>query len=342
MKRKSAILFLIYLGSFNVTPAFSEDVSMPEQEEPKEFSISEEKLEKIQNEMQWLMSEPEVTIATKHETKLNRAPSIVTVITDEEIKNLGYRTFVEILRTVPGFEILKTADLGTVVPAVRGLEAENKVRVMLNGHLINNPLRGSAFDNFDDYPVENIKRIEIIRGPGSALYGENAFLAVINIITYDTEDIDGVKVSSGYGSFDTYEENVVFGKKYGKVNISGMAHYRQTSGFNGTVESDAQTILDSTLSPFDFPMASQAPGKVEDWRQEYDVNLKVAYDDLYFQGWYEDKNRGPFIGPHYALNDETNIGGSYVFGEVGYKKTFEEMFTLKPRVYYDQFDTDNA
>ena len=52
------------------------------------------------------------------------------------------------------------------------------------------------------------------------MYGENAFLAVINIITKDASDINGVRISSGYGSFNTYEENVIFGKNYGKVNIS--------------------------------------------------------------------------------------------------------------------------
>lgn len=65
---------------------------------------------------------------------------------------------------------------------------------MLNGHLVNHPRIGEAFTTFDDFPVENIKRIEIIRGPGSAMYGENAFLAVINIITFDAKDINGVKM----------------------------------------------------------------------------------------------------------------------------------------------------
>ena len=96
------------------------------------------------------------------------------MITAEEIKNLGYRTFVEILRTVPGFEVLKDGSFGTVRPSVRGLASSstgNKIRLMLNGHFVNNPLNGGAFDEFDDFPVESIKRIEIIRGPGSAMYG---------------------------------------------------------------------------------------------------------------------------------------------------------------------------
>ena len=151
----------------------------------------------ISTEAVWFGADKEVTIATRHETQISKAPSIVTVITDKEIKNLGYRTFAEILRTVPGFEILKTGALGDTIPAVRGFAGDNKVRVMLNGHLVNNPLRGGAFVNFDDFPVEGIKRIEIIRGPGSAIYGENAFLAVINIIPKDAKDINGVKVRSG-------------------------------------------------------------------------------------------------------------------------------------------------
>ena len=177
--------------------------TFPGNNEKNTPDLSADVKKEISTEAVWFGFDKEVTIATRHETQISKAPSIVTVITDEEIKNLGYRTFIEILRTVPGFEILKTGALGDTIPAVRGFASDNKVRVMLNGHLVNNPLRGGAFVNFDDFPVEGIKRIEIIRGPGSAMYGENAFLGVINIITKDAKDIDGVKVSSGYGSFDT-------------------------------------------------------------------------------------------------------------------------------------------
>lgn len=296
----------------------------------------------LSTEALWFGSVEEVSIATRHETKISKAPGIVTVITAEEIKNLGYRTFVEILRTIPGFEILKDGATGVVVPAVRGITSSTKVRLMLDGHFVNSPFTGSAFGRFDDFPVENIKKIEIIRGPGSAMYGENAFTAVINIITKEAKDINGVRVGSGYGSFETYEENVVFGKTYGKVDISGMLHYRQTSGFDGIVESDRQTILDNTLSSFGVPAASQAPGRVHDGRQEYDMNLKVAYKEFYFEGLYVNKNVSPFTsGPQYALTDESQIEDNYVFGEVGYKKKYDEKFTIKPSLYYDQFDLDN-
>jgi len=252
-------IFLIVVIPFVSSTIFAEDTdtshltgtsSRNNENQPYRTStITEEFL----TEAIWFGSVEEVTIATRHETKISKAPGIVTIITAEEIMHLGYRTFVEVLRTIPGFEILKSGDTGVVVPAVRGITSSNKVRLMLNGHFVNSPFTGSAFGRFDDFPVENIKKIEIIRGPGSAMYGENAFTAVINIITKDAKDIDGVKVSSGYGSFETYEENVVFGKTYGKVDVSGMLHYRQTSGFDGIVESDRQTILDNTLSSFGVP-----------------------------------------------------------------------------------------
>lgn len=335
------ITFLCVFPVFKLTPVFSEEVLIQEQEkdqkEPEDIVLSSEKIKTLQGEIQWLQAEAMVTIATRHETPIDKAPSIVTVITAEEIKNLGYRTFAEILRTIPGFEIIKEADSGDVVSVVRGLEGSNKVRVMINGHLVNNPLHGDAFDNFDDFPIRNIKRLEIIRGPGSAMYGENVFLGVINIVTFEAKDIDGAKVSSGYGNFNTYEEDTIFGETYQDIAVSGMVHYRQTSGFDGIIKSDNQTILDKQLGS----TASRAPGKVHDGRQEYDMHLKVDYKDFYFQGWYSNKNQEPFIGPQLALNDGVNVEENYVFSEVGYKKTFEEKFTLKPRVYYDQFDNSS-
>ncbi len=267
------------------------------------------------SEVIWLESEV-VTIATRHEMPASKAPCIVTVITAEEIKNLGYRTFTEILRIVPGFEILKMADFGDVVPAVRGLESANKVRVMIDGHFVNNPLRGSAFNGLDDFPVENIKKIEIIRGPGAAMYGENAFLGVINIFTKDASDIDGVRISSGYGSFDTYEENVIFGKKYGKVSISGMLHYRSTDGFRGTVDRDRQTTLDEIFGT----SVSNAPGDAHDRRQEFATNLKVEYENLWFHGWYNNKNRESFVGPQYTLSDESDVENNYVLVKLDTKR----------------------
>ncbi len=324
------ILVLSVYSIFNLTLAFSEEDS-----EPKA------KTEEIMEEIRWIQAEAIITIATKHGIPLSKAPSMVTVITAEEIKHFGYRTFVEILRVVPGFEIQKGSAFGHSSPAVRGIQGSARIRVLVDGHHVNNPLNSAAFLIFDDFPVENIKRIEIIRGPGSAIYGENALTAVINIITNDADDIDGVKFMGGFGRYDTYEGNIVFGKTFGELGISGLYRYRETNGIKSTVNSDSQTLLDSSLSPF-FPPVSKAPGSVDDERREYDLNLKLSYKDFYVEGLYINKNNGPFVGFGGALNDGTEIESNYVFVETGYKKTFDDRFTFYPRAYYDQTDSINS
>lgn len=325
-----------------MSSALPRDIPITKDDVQKKDLSSTEKTEAILEELRWLQAEAMVAIATRHATPISKAPGMVTVITAEEIKHLGYRTFVEILRIVPGFGILKNSRFGNVFPTVRGIAGgSERIRVMIDGHHVNNPFTGDSTTIFDDFPVENIKRIEIIRGGGSAVYGENALIAVINIITYDADDIDRVKFSSGFGRFDTHEENIVFGKTLGEFNISGMARYRETNGFDGIVDSDSQTALDNLLSPFGFSPASKAPGSVDDEREEYDLNLKISYKDFYAEGLYINKNQGPFIGPQSALADGSEVESNYVFVETGYKKTFNDKFTLRPRAYYDQFDSLN-
>ncbi len=339
MSKKTIVAFIFYTSIIFSSVAFSEDAIISL--EKNEAAIAPEKEDLLQKQIEWLQAEsaPVVSISTRHQTPIEKAPGIVTVMTAKEIKNSGYRNFVEILRTVPGFELLKDGAIGTEYAITRGLEGSSKVRLMLNGHMVNDPFRGSPFSHFDDFPVDNIKRVEIIRGPGSALYGENAFSAVINIITFDAKDIDGVLVSGGYGSFDTEDGNIVFGKTYENVAISGMVRYKHTNGFDGVIESDLVTQMDNGVARFGLPAASRAPGKVQDWRREYDMNLKTVYKDFYVEGLYINKNQGVFTSPQYAVTDESDWELNYVFGEFGYKKTFEEKLTVKPRLYYDQFDS---
>ena len=337
-------LVIFYLFAFNVLPEtllFSEDI--PPALSDKELLITEEASDTIREEIRWLQAESEVTIATWHKTTTGKAPSIVTVITAEEIKNLGFRTFIAILRTVPGFEIQKRPSTFGEVPIVRGFDnpLTNPIRLMINGHFVNDPGNGGAFHIFSDLPVENIERIEIIRGPGSALYGENAFSAVINIITKDPGDIEGVRVSSGYGSFDTYDENIVFGKMLGDFGISGTFHYRQTVGFDAKIERDLPSLNDDILVPLGFSAASEAPGTLHDSSQVYDLNLRVTYKDISFEGWYRNKRWVPFLSNSFALTDDSQLEYDYFFAEARYKKTFEERFTLKSRVYFDQFKDDS-
>ena len=106
----------------------------------------------------------------------------------------------------------------------------------MDGHRINNLLYGSAMNVYNQMAVQKIKRIEIIRGPGSALYGANAFLAVVNIITKEAKDIDNIEVTLGGGENSTQHYNVLFGESKGDFSMSGAIDYIETDGEKHLIE----------------------------------------------------------------------------------------------------------
>ena len=97
---------------------------------------------------------------------------------------MGVQTLPELLKLAAGFDIVKGASLGSLHYGLRGINvSDEKIKVFINNHAINSPFDGSAINYVDNLSLRNVKKVEIIRGPGSALYGANAFLGIINIIT---------------------------------------------------------------------------------------------------------------------------------------------------------------
>ena len=283
-------------------------------------------------EMFAIFSEEQIVVsALKRPRSVSKSPAIMSVITARQIKQMGFRTLVDALKIVPGFYI-SMDETGEREIAVRGVldDASQKIKVLIDGHSVNDPWRGGAMWNFNDLPVENVKRIEIIRGPGSALYGQNAFLAVVNIITKDTEDIDGFQLTTSGGSFSTQNFNMLFGKEYGDLQISGFFDYFDTEGFSKKIEQD---IL--------FPAAaSRSPGQSQTRREKTDLNLKLSYNNLEIKSKYMKKRRKDFIGVGNALNEDTIIRDTYIFSELTYKLDLGERLSMTPKIYYDQYNYD--
>ncbi|KHE94042.1 Colicin I receptor precursor [Candidatus Brocadiaceae bacterium S225] len=281
----------------------------------------------VRDELRWLQAEAMVTIATKYELPISRAPGIITVITAEKIKHMGFRTLTDILKTVPGFDISMNNN-GIKEIGVRGVLNSLNVKILIDGHSVNEPSSGEATWNFHDLVVENIKKIEIIRGPGSAIYGQNAFLAVVNVITKDTDDIDGFQFTVSGGSYDTQNYNMLFGKEFGDLKISGFLDYYDTEGFSKTIEQD---II------FGHP-ASLSPGRSQNRKEKTDLNIKLSYKNLEIKGKYMKKRKEGYIGFHDALSDDTMFKDTYIFGELNYKLFFGDKLSMIPKVYYDQYN----
>lgn len=289
--------------------------------------------QQFDDEFFFILAEQSVTIASKSKESANKAPSIITVITAEEIENSGVRTLPDLLMMVPGFDVIKDSLLGEVYYGSRGINrSDEKIKVLINDHLINNPVDGSSIDYVDSMTLKNVKRVEIIRGPGSALYGANAFLAVINIITKDADDIDGIEVSAGFGSFDTQEYSVLFGKKYHGVEVSGFADFYNTNGLSDTIDQDVLSGI-----PF-LSKYSLAPGDTDDSRNKLDFHIKLAYKDLEFNGKYMNKDTEPFVGAESVLTNGSEQNFNYAMADLRYKYDILDNLTVKPRFYFDLYE----
>jgi len=161
---------------------------------------------------------PPVIGAARHEQRQDDAPSSVTVITAEEIALYGYNNLVDILRTQRSFYAFDDGEWSYV--GVRGFlrpgEWNARILILIDGHPMREPIYGCNIDQGMLVPVENIQRIEIIRGPGSALYGGGAVFAVINIITRSGGDVNGGELKGQFGNKNTARGVATFGKSFGK------------------------------------------------------------------------------------------------------------------------------
>ena len=161
-----------------------------------------------------------VTIATKSDQKISETPAIVSVITAEDIQNIGLRELEEIINLVPGMEFFKVKE-GSNTISIRGITNVNqgaRVLIMIDGTIYNGVMYGSALFSGVNLNIDAIDRVEIIRGPGSTLYGRNAFSTVINIITKSGLTNEGVHISSSYGSYNTYDFIISYGINKEKYN----------------------------------------------------------------------------------------------------------------------------
>lgn len=180
----------------------------------------------------------DITVAGKKAQKINEAPAIVSVITDEDIYHMGASSLYEVLSTIPGINVTETY-FGYTAVNIRGslqTHYNNKSLLLLNNHPIFDSILGSYY--LEQIPLTMIKRIEIIRGPGSTLYGTNAFTGVIKIITKEGKDLDGGEVRLTAGSFKTINSSFVYGKAFKDFQLSIAGNFMDSKGWPYKVSID--------------------------------------------------------------------------------------------------------
>jgi outer membrane receptor protein involved in Fe transport len=286
-----------------------------------------------------------VSIATGSAQLLRRAPAVATVITAEDISAMGAKELGEILETVPGLHVSRNSIGNNPLYVFRGIYSanNNQTLVLQNGIPMTLAYLSSKGGLFVSYPVENIARIEIIRGPGSALYGADAFAGVINIITKMAADVKGTLVGARVGSFNDRSAWVQHGGKLGAIDVAGYLNIGKTDGFKRLVEADAQTLNDKGANT----NASLAPGLTNTAYNSIDANLDLAYDKWRFRAGYKLRdNIGSGFGLASALDPvgkgktvRINADLSWVdrqFGkdlELGFLGAYTKFQDLTPQPY---------
>ena len=163
----------------------------------------------------------EVTSVSKKAQVKTSAASAITVITAEDIRRGGFTVIPEALRTVPGLSVGRV-DANRWAISARGNAGlfANKLLVLIDGRSVYTPTFGGTYWDTQDYPIEDVERIEVIRGPGGTIWGANAVNGVINIITKNSEDTQGGLLSAYAGN----REAGITGRFGGKVGDE--THYR--------------------------------------------------------------------------------------------------------------------
>ena len=153
-----------------------------------------------------------VTSVAKKEQRLSDAPAAVFVITQEDIRRSGVTTVPEALAMAPGLQVARVS-ASTWSVASRGFSGftSNKLLVLMDGRSVYSPAFSSTFWDEQNTLIEDIERIEVIRGPGATMWGANAVNGVINIITRKAQDTHGTLVRFGAGT----EERLTAGGRYG-------------------------------------------------------------------------------------------------------------------------------
>ncbi|MBN2233087.1 MAG: TonB-dependent receptor [Deltaproteobacteria bacterium] len=271
-------------------------------------------------------------LATKTALPLRESPTPVTVITRREMIQMGARDLRDVLRLVPGFHVTFEYN-GYPVVGGRGTRnnGSEKIKFYVDGHPVNSQLIGGATHFFADMPVDYIEKLEVLRGPGSALHGSSAMSAVVNIITRKADQRERVTVTARGGVFDSQRYNLEVSRTFGEIHLWGDAHYYRTKGADVMVDED---ILSRSPRNADI---SLAPGHTAEDVERSDLLFAAGWGDWSLAGQYIHHQDGGFFNPSRSLADRTSLKRDFFWADLGWRKPLlDDNLDLSLRLRYNR------
>jgi len=286
----------------------------------------------------------EISTASKSSEKIQDAPGIITVVSHQEIEAFGANSLVDVLDRVTSFYMLGTFFLPENMVSIRGdntSQFNTRVLVLLNGRPVRESLQGGHNSPiYTMMPLSRIERLEIIRGPGSSLYGTNAYTGVINIIT-KTANSQGIDLEAKYGSFNRVQGTASGGVAIGGIEIAAGVNYVNDGGwtfsaFDERIVPNSAPPVPSTKSS--TPMSTRGVG----------VNLEVRYENLRLQSYFAVSDQAAMGSVPIWRNSQSPGGasnlpffldfrneGTRLFADAEYRKQFSNEYELSVNLTYN-------
>jgi len=234
------------------------------------YATSDERLEHFLSLSLEDLVSLETTIASASKQTTTTAPAVVTLITADDIKATGATNLVDVLEGVPGIHIRYSHFANRPLVHFRGANATQTL-LMVNGNPMKDLMWGFGFF-WKGLPASMIDRVEIIRGPGSALFGADASAGIINVITKTAGKIQHSEAGLRAGSFNSKTAWMQHGDNWNGFDIGLTAELYETDGHDPFIETDGQTATDLANGT----NVSMAPGDAQyGWRNE-DIRFSIA------------------------------------------------------------------
>ena len=267
----------------------------------------------------------EVTTVSKKEDTLFKSAAAITVISSEDIRRSGHQSIPEVLRMVPGIHVAKIDSNKWAITArgFNGLYAE-KLLVMIDGRTVYTPLYSGVYWDVQDLMLEDVDRIEVVKGPGGTLWGANAVNGVINIITKNARDTQGNLFTAGLGTEEKGFSSLRHGGK-----LSDSAYYRVYAKYFDRDEG----VYSNGEKGFDGYDALR-----QGFRVDWDPS---GSDHLTFQGDFYEGSSGlrvpltvPSPGSNFQVNNNTVVRGWNILSR--WTRKYSEDSDMSLQFYFDR------
>jgi len=285
---------------------------------PTRMALAEQDLTELS--LQELL-DVQVISVSKHAEPLRHAAAAITVVTGDELRRAGTRTLAQALRLVPGIQVARTNAHSYTVTS-RGFSGD-KLEVLLDGRSVYSPLTSTVFWDVLDTSLDDVDRIEVIRGPGGTLWGANAVNGVINIVTRHSKDTVGNTLRAGSGS-----EERAYAAFRGGSKIGDVGHARF---YAKALERDTSVQRDGRDS-FDAQRLASA-GFRSDWAPA------PAHEFMVSGGYYDGREQTEDLDATvYARAEDATMSGANLLARWAHRPSANNEWSAQ--AYYDGYRRD--